>query len=73
MVLCTDYEIAIQKGYFSLNPAPLYEIVHITMTLLVLDIKMFFKKIFNLSKNWYLFIEKSFIWTFIIIAMLEFA
>lgn len=44
MVLCMDYVIAIQKGYFSLNPAPLYEIVHIPMTLLVLDIKMFFKK-----------------------------
>lgn len=42
MVLCTDYEISIHKGYFSLNPAPLYEIVHIPMTLLVLDIKMFF-------------------------------
>ena len=42
MVLCMDYVIAIQKGYFNLNPAPLYEIVRILMTLLVLDIKMFF-------------------------------
>lgn len=46
MVLCTDYEISIHKGYFSLHSAPLYEIVHIPMTLLVLDIKMFF---FNLQ------------------------
>ena len=44
MALCTDYQIAIQKDYFSLNPTSLYEIVHITMTLLVLDIKMFLKE-----------------------------
>ena len=45
MVLCMDYVIAIQKGYFSLNPAPVYEIVHIPMTLLVLGIKIFLKNL----------------------------
>lgn len=44
VALCTDYRIAIQKDDFSLNPTSLYEVVHITMTLLVLDIKMILKE-----------------------------
>lgn len=42
MALCTNYQAAIQKDDSGLNSAALFESVHISMTLLVLDIKIFF-------------------------------